>query len=447
MTIAWTKPLPSLLYCNLRLLLLTLLLGISIPEFAGATTWYTLADGSYSDGSDVWSLDGSNACSCAPPANIAGPFDTVYVRHKITMTSNVRMGGRSEFFIDQGARFSGNFDFLIANSSLTNRGTIAVDDVNMRLGSHFYAINQGDLTGTLTCDEARVELSGSLNIIGDVLNRNGGFIQIFSNATMYVDGTYNNDGVTDIQPGSCVNLVADFTNPITGNVTGGGYIRSFSNITNVGFWDPNVSWCADGTGTGLPTAPNCVNCGALPVELAAFDAVYQRESGMVDLSWTTVYEVNNDFFTIERSIDGLNYTVLNQVNADEGAASGAQYTIADPVPLADQLFYRLRQTDNDGTQKVLGVVQVNALGNDRVNAEVFPNPFTDRLQFSVGGGEAQSLELTVTDLRGRTVFQFATDQELTYHHGDLDLGNLPAGTYLVQIRSGNFRDVRKVVKR
>lgn len=447
MTIAWTKTLPSPSICNLRLLLLTLVLGALLPQMAGATTWYTLTDGNYNNSSDVWSLDGTNACSCSPPSNISGPFDTVYVRHKITMTSNIRMGGRSEFFIDQGARFAGTFDFLIANSSLTNRGSIACDDVNMRLGSHFYAVNQGDLSGTLTCDQARVELSGNLNIIGDVLNRNGGFIQIFSNATMYVDGVYNNDGVTDIQPGSCVNLVADFTNPLTGNVTGGGYVRSFSNITNIGFWDPNVSWCADGVGTGLPTAPNCVNCGALPVELAAFDAVYQADAGVVDLKWTTVYELNNDFFTVERSTDGLSYTMLDQVDAGENAITGAKYTTTDAQPVAGQLFYRLRQTDQDGTEKVLGVVQVNASGNHRLTTDLFPNPFSGRLQYSIGGGEAGTLELKVTDLSGRTVFEQTGREEMAWHHGELNLGSLPAGTYLVQVRSGNFREVKKVVKR
>lgn len=447
MTNSWIKTLPSLFNRNIHLLLLTIVLGASMPQLAGATTWYTLADGNYNNSSDIWSLDGTTACNCAPPWNIAGPFDTVNVRHKITMTSNIRMSGRSEFFIDQGARFAGPYDFLLANSSLTNRGTIACDDIDMRLGSHFFAINQGDLSGTLTCNEARVELSGALNIIGDVVNLNGGFIQIFSNATMYVDGFYNNDGVTDIQPGSCVNLVADFTNPITGSVTGGGYIRSFSNITNVGFWEPNVSWCADGAGVGLPTTPNCVNCGALPVELAAFDAVYQADAGAVDLQWTTFYELNNDFFTVERSTDGLNYTELLQMNAREDSATGAQYLAQDLEPLADHLFYRLRQTDKDGTTKVLAVAQVNANGTERIAAQVFPNPFSEGVQFRVGGGEAESLEITLTDLSGRSVLTRPFEEKLSFHHGTLEMSHLPSGTYLLQIRVGNFRKVQKVVKR
>ncbi|MEM6272305.1 MAG: T9SS type A sorting domain-containing protein [Bacteroidota bacterium] len=446
MNTQWIKPLRLAKRPQTQSLIVALLIGIFSANGLFGTTWYTINPGTYLNSTNVWSLDGTTACGCTPGFNIGGPFDSVFVRHDIVLDSDVRLNGRSEFFVDPNASLIGPHDLLVANASFTNRGDLSVVDVTLFLGGHLFAIENTNLSGTLTNNEARVELSGSMNVDGDFLNRSGGFVQIFANATMYVGNGYLNDGVTDIAPGGCVNIIADFTNPNRGNVSGGGYIRSFNNIENNGFWEPTVSWCAEGQGRNLPTQPNCVNCGTLPVELLAFDAVYHSDVQEISLQWSTSYELNNDYFTVERSTDGQHFDLVSVVPGSANATNGARYSALDQAPLPGEVIYRLRQTDKDGAEKVIGLALVNASGPTRTDVQVYPNPFSDRVQFSVRGSESARLSVNVRDLHGRLLHTQQIEDAAYYHHGEITLGHLAAGTYLLELHSGTASEVRKLIK-
>lgn len=110
----------------------------------------------------------------------------------------------------------------------------------------------------------------------------------------------------------------------------------------------------------------------LPVELVAFTArVVQNR---VDLYWRTSTELNNAYFTIERSLTGEYFDELGRVNGQGTTAAIHEYRFSDTEPPAGILYYRLRQTDYDGSSTFSPVVSVVFDGPDRPQLSVFPNP-------------------------------------------------------------------------
>lgn len=110
----------------------------------------------------------------------------------------------------------------------------------------------------------------------------------------------------------------------------------------------------------------------LPVELAAFSAhVVQNQ---VELYWRTSSETNNDYFTVERSLSGERFDELGKVKG-KGTTSGVnEYHFSDPNPVNGILYYRLKQTDYDGTSTYSQIISVSFDGLRLPVIAVFPNP-------------------------------------------------------------------------
>ncbi len=96
---------------------------------------------------------------------------------------------------------------------------------------------------------------------------------------------------------------------------------------------------------------------ALPVELLFFNAQSNPEKHVV-LQWSTASELNNDFFTIERTIDGHSWEIVGFENGQGTTALRTDYLAHDRQPYTGISYYRLKQTDFDGTYEYSNIVSV-----------------------------------------------------------------------------------------
>jgi hypothetical protein len=94
----------------------------------------------------------------------------------------------------------------------------------------------------------------------------------------------------------------------------------------------------------------------LPIELLYFEA--RPNGNEVTCTWATVSEFNNDHFTVERSADGYAFEEVGTVDAAGESRSLMAYSFTDPSPLHGLSYYRLRQTDVDGTTTVSTIIAV-----------------------------------------------------------------------------------------
>lgn len=100
----------------------------------------------------------------------------------------------------------------------------------------------------------------------------------------------------------------------------------------------------------------------LPIELLAFGATCQNDR--TEIQWTTASETNNNFFTIERSTDANTFEVLKTIPGSSNSNYIISYNTTDDKPLAGTSYYRLKQTDYDGSSKYSNIISVSCGGAD-----------------------------------------------------------------------------------
>lgn len=196
----------------------------------------------------------------------------------------------------------------------------------------------------------------------------------------------------------------------TGNATNGtiisaGVITSFSPIT------------LGSSGLDNP----------LPVELLSFSATAENEK--VNLKWVTASELNNDFFTVQHSIDGVEFTSLGNVAGQGTKQSATTYNYVDESPMAGINYYRLKQTDFDGTSSYSNIIAINL----DLEWLLYPNPATAGTDVTLN----KKGDYAVYNNLGVLVIKVSDANKL-------DISSLAPGIYTVRSSNGSIR--RLVVK-
>lgn len=175
----------------------------------------------------------------------------------------------------------------------------------------------------------------------------------------------------------------------------------------------------------------------LPVDLVAFTA--KLRNNKVALNWVTASEKNNASFAVERSQDGRTFTTVLTREGKGTTNTRTTYDAVDDRPLAGTSYYRLKQVDFDGTAKYSSPVAVTNLAATEIS--MYPNPTDDVLNIQIGGS-TEGVRASVSDLTGRVVLT-----QVLNSNGQLNLGGLRSGTYLVTVGEGNAKVTRRIVKK
>ncbi len=176
----------------------------------------------------------------------------------------------------------------------------------------------------------------------------------------------------------------------------------------------------------------------LPVEMVSFTADPTTEG--VQLNWNTATETNNAFFTIERSLDATNFEPIGTKKGAGNSDEPKHYTFTDENPYAGISYYRLKQTDYDGTNTTSDVVAVNEQ-QQIGQLLVYPNPATDKLYCTLAHNGSESVEIKIIDLTGRTIMN---EQSTTNENGQvtINISGLRKGTYMLELQN-NLGDISR----
>lgn len=197
----------------------------------------------------------------------------------------------------------------------------------------------------------------------------------------------------------------------------------------------------DGVVTGPGTMDKNYN-GTLPVSLVSYTTRVTSENQVV-VAWTTVSEENNDYFTLERSEDGKNFEVVATVDGAGISAAVLKYSFTDKNPLFGRSYYRLSQTDFDGTSESfeLKTVEISSI-ND---LKVFPNPVNrgNELRVVTGADSGEEVSIEIYNHAGMLVKAEKLPTNTSINIGD----DLKAGFYMIQVKSGKVnKSTRLVIK-
>ncbi|MCU0437792.1 MAG: T9SS type A sorting domain-containing protein [Raineya sp.] len=146
-----------------------------------------------------------------------------------------------------------------------------------------------------------------------------------------------------------------------------GFTFSTNNISSGGSHQASYGGNRDGFIAKITDNPV-----ALPVQLLYFNA--KPNTHGVNLSWATASEINNDFFTIEKSINKIDWEIVKTVNSASNSSKISTYSTIDYTPYSDVSYYRLKQTYFDGKFEYSNIVSVNFNKQDELNFKIYPNP-------------------------------------------------------------------------
>jgi len=138
----------------------------------------------------------------------------------------------------------------------------------------------------------------------------------------------------------------------------------------------------------------------LPVSVISFTATLNKD--IVLLDWSTAQEINNKFFTIEKSTDGINFSFLGNVNGAGNSTLTTKYHMNDLQPVDGVNYYRLSQTDIDGTRKNVEVKRVTYKGTKGFRASIV-NAGNGVINIGIHNDEGGMIQLKVVDMLGREV--------------------------------------------
>ena len=171
----------------------------------------------------------------------------------------------------------------------------------------------------------------------------------------------------------------------------------------------------------------------------------------VILNWITAQETNSNYFEIERSFTGKDFAFIGI--ALDGFENGTkkEYAFKENASLLenkDVIYYRLKQFDNDGKFSYSSILVVRLKSISKVDIQVSPNPFTERLTVRFTATENTTAVLSIVNLSGQLIINQKFNVSKGYNNQQIEgLNNLPGGTYLATISvEGKVIGSQKIVK-
>ena len=142
----------------------------------------------------------------------------------------------------------------------------------------------------------------------------------------------------------------------------------------------------------------------LPVELLNFNGTC--EEGMVNLVWQTASEFNSSHFDVEKSTDGETWRVLATIPSAGTSNELLTYQTLDNNGTNGSNYYRLRQVDIDGKEKLYDPINVSCVETTVGYFTSYPNPSGNEFQVVVNNKEILgACTLNIVDAQGKVIDQ------------------------------------------
>ncbi|MEM6722751.1 MAG: T9SS type A sorting domain-containing protein [Bacteroidota bacterium] len=179
----------------------------------------------------------------------------------------------------------------------------------------------------------------------------------------------------------------------------------------------------------------------LPIELLDFRAEAQADFTTL-LQWQTALEINNDFFTVERAFDGINFIEIARISGRGNSQEIHFYKTVDDRPRVGINYYRLKQTDFDGSFSFSEIRSVSFKQDQPFELHVFPNPTTVQLNIRLNASLEQG-QILLFNSTGQLVKSQLL--EANAEQAQLQLNALPGGIYWLSIETGGQHFQEKII--
>ena len=188
---------------------------------------------------------------------------------------------------------------------------------------------------------------------------------------------------------------------------------------------------------------------ALPLEMLTFSAKPNKD--IVNLQWITASEINNNFFTVERSKDGVIFEDILDIKSKGNSTQKTGYFANDENPYPGWSFYRLKQTDYDGKYTYSNIVPVYFKNNYNKSSDftIYPNPNNGRIInvkiFDFNNDERVDIKISNTFGNVVQYKNISTDSNGNYQGSIVPDMNLSKGIYFITCTQKDKRIIKKII--
>jgi hypothetical protein len=351
-----------------------------------------------------------------------------YVYVKNTLTSSIAGAGANgtlDKFIEGELRrnmTTGNtYDFPVGGTHIDAGGGDGIQYalIKPNIGNGVTSVLFNDSTGI-----------GTLNSIDVCSSGSGDFIDIKYRIR---NGSWN---ITN--PGGGISNYNVTLNPT--DYTDNGYV----DYTIIKDGLPTGKDPCDGVATTIPITHDSLTSFSLfeivastsitplPIELIGFNAKV-IEDDKVQLDWQTASEINNDFFTIERSKNGQDWQEIALVYGAGNSSVLLNYSTIDNAPFNGISYYKLKQTDFDGKFEYSKLRRVNIQQSVNMQIEIHPNPATN--QIIIKGSSNELEEIVLYNTLGQNVTSLTNKDINNENQLVIDISKLNTGIYYVKTKT------------
>lgn len=188
------------------------------------------------------------------------------------------------------------------------------------------------------------------------------------------------------------------------------------------------------------TIGSSTSANPLPIVLLDFNAKPINNS--VNIKWSTTAEINNDFFTVEKSVNGTEWMSIGEVKGVGNSEVLTNYSLVDASPVAGVQFYRLKQTDVNGDFSYSSIVPVKFGSAATAGVMVYPMPASNVLNIDLNNDAESNVEITILNTMGQVVL----NTTVTGSAHQLDISKLVSGVYFIEVSSEGNVSKSKLVK-
>lgn len=284
-----------------------------------------------------------------------------------------------------------------------------------------------------------------------------------TNLGLEIDGTMLNErldyGFWTFNQQGIDSFLADLTITSRGHSNGGATPETHAVIrrnNNVSDWELPVPGIHDNntqSGSGLNPITALVSginifsdfaigyseFGPLPVEWLSFDAVLIGES--IKLQWQTATEINNNYFTVLRSHNGLDFYPIAQIPGAGNSNEILSYTYTDYIPYEGVNYYKLRQTDFDGTKNYSHILVV------KMEREIEPYIFysNGNIHIQLHQNSKEEYEIRIHNIHGHILRSELINTLQGGIYQTINVSDLPKQILLITLKSKFRLFTEKVV--
>jgi lysophospholipase L1-like esterase len=180
--------------------------------------------------------------------------------------------------------------------------------------------------------------------------------------------------------------------------------------------------------------------GLIPLAVSLSNFSGKSNADGILLSWTTETEINNSYFVVEKSIDGVNFEFVSKIVAKGNTNSPQQYLFNDLAIPKGNVFYRLVMVDKNGAKQYSSIINFNKTSTALSAGAVFPMPATSQLSIPIETQKKEQVTIQLFSIAGKKISNqnVVVDKLLVYK---TPINNLPNGTYFFVIKSSSNQEI------